>query len=80
MIPDYYGPYVGFTLDGDGLFLFADFTVTHNTETVRAFATALLGSRDAFTRIDCVEFESSHEVSKLLARPRDMWAIVTSLG
>ena len=69
VIPDYYGPYVGFTLDGDGLFLLADFTVTHNTETVRAFATALLGSRDAFTRIDCVEFEASHEVSKLLGSP-----------
>lgn len=27
-----YGPYYGFTLDGDGRFLLADCTVTHNTE------------------------------------------------
>ena len=34
------GPYAGFTLDGDGRFLLADFTVTHNTYSLRSWADA----------------------------------------
>jgi len=32
------GPYAGFTLDGDGRFLLADFTVTHNTFSLQQWA------------------------------------------
>jgi hypothetical protein len=32
------GPYSGFTLDGDGRFLLGDFTVTHNTFSLRQWA------------------------------------------
>jgi len=35
------GDYYGFELDGDGLFLLGDFTVTHNTSLVAAVASAL---------------------------------------
>lgn len=44
------GPYAGFTLDGDGLFLLGDFTVTHNTEIAMTLTQEALakGSRTAF--------------------------------
>ena len=34
-----YGDYYGFELDGDGLFLLGDFTVTHNTSFIKYLAT-----------------------------------------
>jgi len=35
---EWYGEYFGFELDGDGLFLLSDFTVTHNTQFSRILA------------------------------------------
>lgn len=40
------GDYCGFELDGDKLFVLGDFTVTHNTELIRYFETAMLKSED----------------------------------
>lgn len=63
------GDYYGFTLEGDGLFVLGDFTVTHNTELVRRAAEFVLGKKEAITRIDCGEFQASHEISKLIGSP-----------
>lgn len=52
-----------------GVLLFMGPTGVGKTETVRALAKTLLGSRDALTRIDCVEFQESHECTKLLGAP-----------
>lgn len=52
-----------------GVFLFMGPTGVGKTETVRAMANHLLGNRNALTRIDCTEFDASHEVSKLLGSP-----------
>ena len=40
------GEYYGFELDGDKLFVLDDFTVTHNTEMIRFFETAMLRDSD----------------------------------
>ena len=52
-----------------GVFLFTGPTGVGKTETVRAAAESLLGSKDAITRVDCGEFQHSHEVSKLIGAP-----------
>jgi len=52
-----------------GVFLFMGPTGVGKTETVRQFASSLLGTRNAFTRIDCTEFSESHESAKLLGSP-----------
>jgi ATP-dependent Clp protease ATP-binding subunit ClpB len=52
-----------------GVFLFMGPTGVGKTETVRSFAQLLLGSRNSLTRIDCVEYQEGHEVSKLLGAP-----------
>jgi ATP-dependent Clp protease ATP-binding subunit ClpA len=39
------------------------------TETVRALANTLFGSIKAFTRVNCQEFSSPHQVAKLLGSP-----------
>jgi ATP-dependent Clp protease ATP-binding subunit ClpB len=52
-----------------GVFLFMGPTGVGKTETVRQFASTLLGNRNAFTRIDCTEFSESHESAKLLGSP-----------
>ena len=52
-----------------GVLLFMGPTGVGKTETVRALAKTLLGSRDSITRIDCVEFQESHECTKLLGAP-----------
>lgn len=44
VVPVGTGEYFGFTLDGDGRFLLGDFTVTHNTFTLREFASATTGT------------------------------------
>lgn len=49
------GQYCGFEIDGDKLFLLGDFTVTHNTELIRYFETAMLKSED--TRIALLHAE-----------------------
>lgn len=52
-----------------GVFLFTGPTGVGKTELVRAAAECLLGSKDAVTRIDCGEYQHSHEVSKLIGSP-----------
>lgn len=52
-----------------GVFLFLGPTGVGKTETIRALAKYLLGRRDAITKIDCVEFQQSHETAKLLGAP-----------
>ena len=52
-----------------GVFLFMGPTGVGKTETVRAMAKHLLGKRDAITRIDCVEYDESHTVAKLIGAP-----------
>lgn len=45
VIPKGVGEYFGFTLDGDGLFVLSDFTVTHNTAIVSGLAIAIAEKR-----------------------------------
>ena len=52
-----------------GVFLFMGPTGVGKTELVRATAEYLLGKKEAITRIDCGEFQASHEVSKLIGSP-----------
>ena len=49
--------------------LFCGPTGVGKTECVKALAATLLGNEAAFTRIDCAEFQRSHEVSKLMGAP-----------
>ncbi len=49
--------------------LFLGPTGVGKTETVRALAEILLNDKNALTRIDCAEFNHSHEVSKLIGSP-----------
>jgi hypothetical protein len=67
--PAGYGEYFGFEIDGDGLFLLGDFTVTHNTRVIEAVAEVLFGDINAFIKIDCGEFQHSHEIAKLIGSP-----------
>lgn len=52
-----------------GVFLFMGPTGVGKSETVKEFAAILLGNRDAITKIDCTEYQSSHETAKLLGSP-----------
>ena len=52
-----------------GIFLFTGPTGVGKTELVRRAAEFVLGRKDAITRIDCGEFQASHEVSKLIGSP-----------
>lgn len=52
-----------------GVFLFLGPTGVGKSETVKAFAKCLLGSPSAITKIDCTEFQHSHEIAKLLGAP-----------
>ena len=52
-----------------GVLLFMGPTGVGKTETVRSIAKSLLGSRDSITRIDCIEYQESHECAKLLGSP-----------
>ncbi len=67
--PAGYGEYFGFEIDNDGLFLLGDFTVTHNTRVVEAMAESLFGDARACIKIDCAEFQHSHEIAKLIGSP-----------
>ena len=61
--------YYGFTLDGNGLYLLEDFTVTHNTYTAKILAEKLIGTRESLITIDCSEYSSDHEYAKLIGAP-----------
>ena len=52
-----------------GVLMFLGPTGVGKTETTRALAKHLLGSRDALTRIDCVEYQEAHECAKLFGAP-----------
>lgn len=52
-----------------GNFLFLGPTGTGKTRTVEALAESLLGDKRAVTKIDCAEFQHSHEIAKLLGSP-----------
>lgn len=52
-----------------GVFLFLGPTGVGKSETVKAFASALLGNRNALTKIDCTEYQRDHETAKLLGAP-----------
>jgi ATP-dependent Clp protease ATP-binding subunit ClpB len=49
--------------------LFLGPTGVGKTELARALAEILLNDKDALTRVDCAEFNHSHEVSKLIGSP-----------
>jgi ATP-dependent Clp protease ATP-binding subunit ClpB len=52
-----------------GNFLFLGPTGSGKTRTVEATAEALLGNQRAVTKIDCAEFQHSHEIAKLIGSP-----------
>jgi ATP-dependent Clp protease ATP-binding subunit ClpB len=52
-----------------GTFLFLGPTGTGKTRAVEATAEALLGNPRAITKIDCGEFQHSHEIAKLIGSP-----------
>src|SRR5689334_4110237 len=52
-----------------GNFLFLGPTGTGKTRAVEATAEALLGNPHAVTKIDCGEFQHSHEIAKLIGSP-----------
>lgn len=52
-----------------GVFLFTGPTGTGKTHLVKSVAEFLFGKANALTRIDCGEFQHSHEVSKLIGAP-----------
>ena len=52
-----------------GSFLFLGPTGTGKTHVVEAAAEILFGSRRAFIKIDCAEFQHGHEIAKLVGSP-----------
>jgi CheY-like chemotaxis protein len=52
-----------------GAFLLLGPTGTGKTRTVEAIAEVLHGHRDAVLRVDCGEFQSDHEIAKLIGAP-----------
>jgi ATP-dependent Clp protease ATP-binding subunit ClpA len=52
-----------------GTLLFLGPTGTGKTRSVEAAAEILFGSPNAFIRIDCAEFQHSHEIAKLIGSP-----------
>ena len=58
-----------------GIVLMLGGTGTGKTRTVEALAEVLHGSENCFLKVDCGEFQSEHEVAKLIgAPPRLPWA------
>ena len=53
-----------------GAFLFLGPPCSGRQQTVEAVADALLGSSTAFVRINCMEFQHSHDITKLIGTPR----------
>src|SRR5262249_23234154 len=52
-----------------GTMLFLGPTGTGKTHVIEAAAEALFGSRNAVIKIDCAEFQHSHEIAKLIGSP-----------
>jgi ATP-dependent Clp protease ATP-binding subunit ClpB len=52
-----------------GSFLFLGPTGTGKTRMVEAMAESLVGDRRAMIKIDCAEFQHSHEIAKLIGSP-----------
>src|SRR3984957_14793470 len=52
-----------------GTFLFLGPTGSGKTRTVEATAESLLGDSRAVIKIDCAEFQHSHEIAKLIGSP-----------
>jgi ATP-dependent Clp protease ATP-binding subunit ClpA len=52
-----------------GNFLFLGPTGSGKTRTVEALAAALIGNSRAVIKIDCAEFQHSHEIAKLIGSP-----------
>ena len=52
-----------------GTFLFLGPTGSGKTRVVEATAESLVGSADAVIKIDCAEFQHSHEIAKLVGSP-----------
>jgi len=52
-----------------GVLLFLGPTGSGKTHTVEAAAEILLGERDVVLKIDCAEFQHSHEIAKLVGSP-----------
>jgi ATP-dependent Clp protease ATP-binding subunit ClpB len=52
-----------------GVFLFTGPTGTGKTQLIKTAAEFVLNSQDAVTRIDCSEYQHSHEVAKLIGSP-----------
>lgn len=52
-----------------GTFLFLGPTGSGKTKVVEATANALLGSPRSLTKVDCAEFQHSHEIAKLVGSP-----------
>src|ERR1039458_4050537 len=60
----------GDTTQPVGNALFLGPTGTGKTHVVETFAEALFGTKNACIRIDCAEFQHSHEIAKLLGSDR----------
>ena len=58
-----------------GNFLFLGPTGSGKTRLVEAAAESLLGDLRAVIKIDCAEFQHSHEIAKLIGSPPDTWDI-----
>ncbi len=52
-----------------GTLLFLGPTGTGKTRSVEAAAEVLFGNQNAFIRVDCAEFQHSHEIAKLIGSP-----------
>ena len=57
-----------------GNLLFLGPTGSGKTRVVEAMSEALFGDARACIKIDCAEFQHSHEIAKLIGSPPDIWA------
>ena len=64
------GDYFGFTLEGDGLFLLGDFTVTHNTTAALNFAAGAgrMGFKTCFFTLELTEEKIRERLYSLIGR------------
>jgi len=56
-----------------GNLLFLGPTGSGKTRTVEAAAEILFGDSRAVIKVDCAEFQHSHEIAKLMVRRQDIW-------